>query len=102
MFQLAKTYGTGPNPYRRTLTKPVAESVRVAVNGIAVPAPQVACDATTGRLTFAAGAVPAAMAQLELARKASDASFYDQAVIDARVRELQEKQKKAKEEAEER
>ncbi len=49
-----------------------------------------------------AGAVPAAMAQLELARKASDASFYDQAVIDARVRELQEKQKKAKEEAEER
>ncbi len=49
-----------------------------------------------------AGAVPAAVAQLELARKASDASFYDQAVIDARVRELEEKQKKAKEEAEER
>ena len=60
VFQLAKTYGTGPNPYRRTITKPVAESVRVAVNGIAVPAPQVACDATTGRLTFATGAVPAA------------------------------------------
>ena len=49
-----------------------------------------------------AGAVPAAMAQLELARKSSDASFYDQAVIDARVRELQERQKKEKEEAEER
>ena len=49
-----------------------------------------------------AGAVPAAMAQLELARKASDASFYDQAVIDARARELQERQKKEKEEAEER
>lgn len=43
-----------------------------------------------------AGAVPAAMAQLEMARKASDASFYDQAVIDARVRELQERQKKEK------
>lgn len=49
-----------------------------------------------------AGAVPAAMAQLELARKSSDASFYDQAVIDARARELQERQKKEKEEAEER
>ena len=59
VFQLAKTYGTGPMPYRRTITKPVAESVRVAVNGIAVPPSQVACDATTGRLTFAAGAVPA-------------------------------------------
>lgn len=47
-----------------------------------------------------AGAVPAAMAQLELARKASDASFYDQAVIDARARELQERQKKEKEDAE--
>ena len=47
-----------------------------------------------------AGAVPAAMAQLELARKASDVSFYDQAVIDARARELQERQKKEKEEAE--
>ena len=49
-----------------------------------------------------AGAVPAAMAQLELARKSSDASFYEQAVIDARARELQERQKKEKEEAEER
>ena len=47
-----------------------------------------------------AGAVPAAMAQLELARKADDVSFYDQAVIDARARELQERQKKQKEEAE--
>ena len=59
VFQLAKTYGTGPMPYRRTITKPVAESVRVAVNGLVVPGAQVACDATTGRLTFAATAVPA-------------------------------------------
>jgi len=45
-----------------------------------------------------AGATPAAMAQLELARKARDASFYDQAVIDARARELEAQQKKDKEE----
>lgn len=59
-FQLAKTYGTGPAPYRRVIAKPVAESVRVAVNGIAVPPAQVSCDASTGRLTFAADAVPGA------------------------------------------
>jgi len=45
-----------------------------------------------------AGATPAAMAQLELARKARDVSFYDQAVIDARARELEAQQKKDKEE----
>ena len=59
VFQLAKTYGTGPAPYRRTIAKPVAESVRVAVNGVAVPTAKVACAAATGRLTFAADAVPA-------------------------------------------
>lgn len=46
-----------------------------------------------------AGAVPAAVAQLDLARKAGDVSFYDQAVIDARERELKAKQEKEKEEA---
>jgi predicted Zn-dependent protease len=35
------------------------------------------------------GATPAALDQLLLARKAPDASFYDQALIDARERELQ-------------
>jgi beta-barrel assembly-enhancing protease len=42
------------------------------------------------------GAVPAAVDQLDLARKAKDVSFYDQAVIDARERELKEKQKQDK------
>ncbi|KQP61686.1 glycoside hydrolase family 24 [Methylobacterium sp. Leaf399] len=60
VFQLAKTYGTGPLPYRRVIAKPVAESVRVAVAGVTVPAAKVTCDAATGRLTFAADAVPAA------------------------------------------
>lgn len=64
VFQLAKTYGTGPAPYRRTIAKPVAESVRVAVDGVAVPAAQVACEAATGRLTFAADAVPAVGARV--------------------------------------
>ncbi len=37
------------------------------------------------------GSLPAALDQLAIARRASDASFYDQAVIDARERELQER-----------
>ena len=49
-----------------------------------------------------AGALPAAVEQLNLARKASDVSFYDQAVIDARERELQARQKAEKEEDKER
>lgn len=43
------------------------------------------------------GAVPAAVDQLHLARKAADVSFYDQAVIDARERELQARQRDEKE-----
>jgi predicted Zn-dependent protease len=35
------------------------------------------------------GSLPAALDQLSIARKAPDATFYDQAVIDARERELQ-------------
>lgn len=35
------------------------------------------------------GALPAALEQLRIARTAPDASFYDQAIIDARERELQ-------------
>ena len=35
-----------------------------------------------------AGSLPAALDQLSIARRASDASFYDQALIDAREREL--------------
>jgi predicted Zn-dependent protease len=35
------------------------------------------------------GALPAALEQLRIARGSSDASFYDQAIIDARERELQ-------------
>jgi predicted Zn-dependent protease len=44
------------------------------------------------------GALPAAFDQLNLARKAKDVSFYDQAEIDARERELTERQKDEKKE----
>jgi predicted Zn-dependent protease len=40
-----------------------------------------------------AGTLPAALEQLSIARRAPDASFYDQAVIDAREREMQAKRK---------
>jgi predicted Zn-dependent protease len=49
-----------------------------------------------------AGALPAAVAQLDLARKAGDVSFYDQAVIDARERELKARQEQEKEDEKER
>jgi predicted Zn-dependent protease len=48
------------------------------------------------------GAAPAAVDQLDLARKAKDVSFYDQAVIDARERELQQRVKDEKKEKKER
>jgi predicted Zn-dependent protease len=48
------------------------------------------------------GALPAAVDQLNLARKAQDVSFYDQAVIDARERELQQRQKDEKKEKKDR
>jgi predicted Zn-dependent protease len=48
------------------------------------------------------GAVPAAVDQLNMARKAQDVSFYDQAVIDARERELQQRQKDEKKEKKDR
>lgn len=67
-FQLAKTYGVGPDdgplPYRRLIAKPVSGSVRVAVNGVALPDSAFVCDATTGRVTFAPGAVPGAGSQI--------------------------------------
>lgn len=58
-FQLAKTYGAGFAPYRRTITKPVAGSVRVAVGGVESSAAHFSCDTTTGIVSFAAGHIPA-------------------------------------------
>jgi uncharacterized protein (TIGR02217 family) len=64
-FQLAKTYGTGDDAHRRPVTKPVAGSVRVAVDGVeAVEGEAFAVDTLTGIATFLAGHVPAAGAAL--------------------------------------
>jgi uncharacterized protein (TIGR02217 family) len=48
VFPLAKTYGSGALPYRRTIAKPVAGSVRVAVAGIELEASAFSCDPATG------------------------------------------------------
>ena len=56
-FQLVKTYGTGLRDYVRTITKPVAGSVIVAVDGAV--AASFTLDALTGLITFAPGAIPA-------------------------------------------
>ena len=59
-FQLAKTYGEGDDAHRRPVTKPVAGSVRVAVDGVeAVEGEDFSVDAATGIVTFLAGHVPA-------------------------------------------
>ncbi|MDB5643849.1 MAG: glycoside hydrolase family 24 [Hyphomicrobiales bacterium] len=52
-FQLVKTYGAVFAPYRREIRKPVADSVRVAVNGVAKSAgADFVVDATTGVIHF--------------------------------------------------
>jgi uncharacterized protein (TIGR02217 family) len=57
VFQLVKSYGSGLRNYSRTINKPVAGSVLVAVN--ALPAtPSV--DHTTGLVTFASAPAPGA------------------------------------------
>lgn len=53
-FQLAKTYGAGFAPWRRTVAKPVAGTVRVAVAGQEIAAAAFTCDTATGIVTLAA------------------------------------------------
>ena len=60
-FQLVKTYGSGFAPYQRAIVKPVAGSVRIAVDHVeAVGGTAFTVDATTGIVTFLAGHIPAA------------------------------------------
>lgn len=52
-FQLIKAYSSGSQTYTRTLVKPVAGSVQVAVNGVArVLGTDFNVDTTTGLITF--------------------------------------------------
>ena len=57
-FALVKTYGGAHAPYARPITKPVAGSVRVAVNGVEKAAGTFAVDGASGTVTFLAGHVP--------------------------------------------
>lgn len=62
-FQLVKVYGAAFAPYRRDICKPVADSVRVAVNGeVKTIGRDVTVDGRTGIITFSAA--PAAGAAI--------------------------------------
>jgi uncharacterized protein (TIGR02217 family) len=64
-FQLIKTYGATYAPYARPIAKPVAGSVRVAVNGTEQTLGSAfSVDTTTGIVTFLAGHVPASAASI--------------------------------------
>ena len=57
-FRLAKTYGDAGGDWRREILKPVAGTVRVAVNGVALPGAGFACDAVTGVVTIVEEYIP--------------------------------------------
>lgn len=56
-FQLVKRYGSGLRDYLRSITKPVAGSVVIAVNGVTTTG--VSLDTSTGNVTFNPGSIPA-------------------------------------------
>lgn len=58
-FQLAKTYADAGASVTRTIAKPVAGSVRVAVDGVEQAAGQFSVDVTSGLVSFAEDYVPA-------------------------------------------
>jgi uncharacterized protein (TIGR02217 family) len=57
-FGLAKVYGSGSDAYRRVIACPVAATLKVAVNGVAVASGNVSFDAATSEIVFAGGSVP--------------------------------------------
>lgn len=58
IFELTKTYGGGFAAYVRDIAKPVAGSVRVAVNGVETPSLKYSVDATTGAFAFTPDLTP--------------------------------------------
>ncbi len=87
-FSLTKTYGTSFAPYRRTIAKPVAGSVRVAVAGVELAPAAFTCDATTGMVTLstpprAGAAVTAGFAFDVPVRFDSDSLEIDLSAFDA-------------------
>ena len=64
-FRLVKTYGALYSPYQRPVEKPVAGSVRIAVDGVeALEGTAFAVDAATGLVTFLPGHIPASGAAI--------------------------------------
>lgn len=61
IFQLCKLYGGLHAPYVRRITKPVAGTVLIAVDGVVKPQPAVvSCDHASGLIAFAIGHAPPA------------------------------------------
>lgn len=64
-FQLAKSYGGAVRPWSRTVTRPRAGSVRVAVDGLEkTPGVDFTVSSEDGGVTFSASAIPAAGASV--------------------------------------
>jgi uncharacterized protein (TIGR02217 family) len=59
-FQLVKRYGSAFAPWVRTIAKPVAGTIRLAVAGVEKPASAFTVDAATGLVSFAVGQAPPA------------------------------------------
>ena len=60
VFQLAKTYGSGFNPWQRTIRKPVAGTVLIAAAGVTqASGTAYTVDHLTGLVTFLPGHIPA-------------------------------------------
>ena len=57
-FQLVKIYGSSFAPWTRTIAKPVAAAVMVAVGGVAADPLDYAVDTTTGVVTFVEAHIP--------------------------------------------
>jgi uncharacterized protein (TIGR02217 family) len=65
VFQLAKTYGSGFNPWQRPIRKPVAGTVVIAVAGVTqASGTAYAIDHATGLVTFLPGHIPAVSATI--------------------------------------
>ncbi|MDQ0454278.1 DUF2460 domain-containing protein [Rhizobium paknamense] len=62
-FQLTKTYGDAAGNWVRTIAKPVAGSVKLAVGGVALAADGFHCDQTTGIVTLSAAPAAGALVQ---------------------------------------
>jgi uncharacterized protein (TIGR02217 family) len=65
VFQLVKTYGAAFNPWTRAIGKPVSGTVLVAVAGVTqAPGTAYTVDHAAGVITFLAGHIPAASADI--------------------------------------